>query len=175
MRIGIIGPGEVEKYCERAKIDIDAYKKIIGNLASSAAESGHEIVVTPDKGSTTELFAKEYLKNKGKKVIEVVPLDDKEFGYEWVNTELGENINCGTWRNQPETLCENSDSLICIGWGGGTVAEIYYTRWFSKAKKVYVVEDIIDDKLPVSLEVSLKIVEYVKAAELEKRLKEGKL
>ena len=27
-----------------------------------------------------------------KKIWEVLPLDDVEFGYEWVNTELGEHI-----------------------------------------------------------------------------------
>lgn len=175
MKIGIIGPGEVEKYCERAKINKTKYTLIVKDLAISLANTTSEIVVTPDKGSTSELFVKEYLASGGKKVYEVIPLDDKEFGYSWVNIDLGEHINCETWRNQPETLCENSDLLICIGWGGGTLAEVYYTRWFGKVKKVYVVEELIDSKLPNSLDKTFKILEYIKANELEKKLKAGNL
>ena len=87
MRIGIIGPSKVEN------------KAKISQIAKIAAESGHEIVITADKGSSSEFFALEYLKNKGKKLYSILPLDDKEFGYDWVNTKLGEQINCGTWEN----------------------------------------------------------------------------
>jgi hypothetical protein len=175
MRIGIIGPGDVKKYCTRAGIDESTYRETVKKIAGWVAESGNDIVVTPDFGSTTELFALEYLAGKGKKVIEIVPLEDKEFGFKWVNTSLGENISCGTWRNQPESLCENSDLLICIGWGGGTSAEIYYTRWFGKVAKVYIVEDLIDGKLPKSLNDSLGEPEYISGLELEKKLKAGKI
>lgn len=171
MKIGIIGPGNVKNYCERAKIKEENYKKIIKQIALIIAKTNSEIVITPDKGATSELFAMEYSKSGGKKVYEIVPLDDKEFGYSWVNLDLGEHINCGTWRNQPEALCENSELLICIGWGGGTLAEIYYTRWFGKIKKVYVIEELIDEKLPASLEKSLKTMEYIKANELMNKLK----
>jgi len=175
MRIGIIGPGEVGKYCERAKISKEHYEEVVARLAKSVADSGNEIIIAPDKGSTSELFAQNYLSSNGRKVLEIVPLDDKQFGYEWINTGLGQNINCGTWRNQPETLCENSDVIICIGWGGGTLAEIYYTRWFGKVKRVYVVKELIDGKLPKSLEATFKILEYIKAGSLEKKLKAGKI
>ncbi len=175
MKIGIIGPGEVEKYCKRASIDVSEYMRIVKNLACSLADTDNEIVVTPDRGSTSELFAQEYLNNKGKKVYVIVPLDDTEFGYSWVNVDLGENINCGTWRNQPEKLCEECDILICVGWGGGTLTEIYYTRWFGKVKRVYIVKELIDGKLPKSLEATFKILEYIKAKDLEKKLKAKKL
>ena len=171
MKIGIIGPGEAGKYCKRAGLDKNKYEEVVRKLAIVIAKSGNEIVVTPDKGSTSELFSQLYLKQGGKKVYEVVPLDDNEFGYEWVNTDLGENINCGTWRNQPEKLCEESDVLVCIGWGGGTLSEIYYTRWFGKVKRVYVINELIDDKLPKSLDEAFKILEYINADELERKLK----
>jgi len=172
MKIGIIGPGEVDKYCKRAKINKDKYEKIVSGLAKVVADKGAEIVITPDKASTSELFGLKYKEQGGKKINVIAPLDDKEFGYSWVNTGIGNNtINCGTWRNQPENLCENSDLLICIGWGGGTLCEIYYTRWFGKIKKVYIINDLIDSKLPNSLDETFKIIEYIDSNQLKEKLK----
>ncbi len=49
MRIGIIGPSKLESLDE---INKDA-RGIIGKIAGLIAESGHEIVVVPDKGSAS--------------------------------------------------------------------------------------------------------------------------
>src|SRR4030042_4829207 len=100
MRIGIIGPSKLEFLNSINKDN----KKILTKLAREVADSKNELVIVPDKGSVSEFFGKEYLKQKGKKVYEVVPLEDKEFGLSWLNLDLGEHINCGTWRNQPEKL-----------------------------------------------------------------------
>ena len=103
MKIGIIGPSKLKE------------KQKILKIAKIIAKSGNEVVLTPDKGSTSEYFAKEYIKNNGKKIYSVLPLDDKERGYSWVNTDLGEKVNCGTWRNQLEKLDEETDALVSIG------------------------------------------------------------
>jgi len=177
MRIGIIGPGEVEKYCKRANISKNKYHAIVKGLAESVARTDHHIIVTPDKGSTTEMFAKEYKLAGGHHVDVIVPLDDKEFGYKHVNTDLADKqINCGTWRNQPESMCEQSDLLVCIGWGGGTLAEMYYTRWFGNAKGIYVINDLIDTELPKSLNENFTNnnfngLEYIPASKLGSKLK----
>ncbi|MFC1681999.1 hypothetical protein ACFL0X_00060 [Nanoarchaeota archaeon] len=159
MRIGIIGPSELK----------DFYK--IKQVAEIVAKLKHEVVLTPDKGSTSEFFAKEYLNAGGKKVFEVVPLDDKEFGYDWVNLELGENINCGTWRNQPEKLNEECDVLVCLGYSAGGLAEIAYTKWFPKGKvkkPVYIIEELVSGKLPSEIKLDLR---YVSIGDLEKVLR----
>ncbi|MBR9702000.1 hypothetical protein GOV13_03690 [Candidatus Pacearchaeota archaeon] len=157
MRIGIIGPSKL-----REKDKISRIAKIVANL-------GKEIVLTPDKGSSSEFFAQEYLANKGKKVFEIVPLDDKEFGYDWVNLDLGEKINCGSWRNQPEKLNEESDVLLCLGYSTGGMIEICYSKWFKK-KPVYIINEFIEDKLPKELEESLDL-KYISIEDLEKELK----
>jgi hypothetical protein len=153
MKIGIIGPSKIE-YVE--EINNNA-KEIISNLAREIADRKFEIVITPDKGSASEFFALEYIKNNGKKVIEILPLDDKEFGYkEWVNVDLGETVNCGTWRNQPEKLNEETDILLCIGYAVGVLAEIAYSKWF-KPKTVYIINELVSGKLPKEAEKSLKL------------------
>lgn len=159
MRIGIIGPtkkGELEK--KNSKL-----LKIVKALSKIVADSGNEIVVVPDKGSVSELFAIEYLKNRGNKVYSVIPLEDKEFGYSWVNTDLGEKINCGTWRNQPEKLNEETDYLLCLGYAEGVLAEIAYSKWF-KPKQIDIIKELADGKLPKSSvkKLNLRYVSYKK-------------
>jgi hypothetical protein len=165
MRIGIIGPSKLQ-YVEEVNPDA---KKLVQGLAKLVADSGNEIVVVPDKGSASEFFAQEYLKHKGKKVYEVVPLDDKEFGLSWLNMEIGEHINCGTWRNQPEKLNEECDAFLCIGYAVGVLAEIAYSKWF-KPKQIYIINELVSGKLPVEVERSLKL-KYVSAEELKKHLR----
>ena len=164
MRIGIIGPSKLE-YLEEFKDN----KKILEKLAEAVANSGNEIVIVPDKGSVSEFFGKEYIKNKGKKVYEVVPLDDKEFGYSWVNVDLGENINCGTWRNQPEKLNEETDILLCVGYAAGVLAEIAYTKWF-KPKPVYIIKELVSAELPKEVNRSLDL-KYISYKDTKKFLK----
>ncbi len=165
MRIGIIGPSKLE-YLDEINKDANG---IVSRIAGLVAKSGNEIVVVPDKGSASEFFAQEYLRNKGKKVYEVVPLDDKEFGLSWLNLDLGEHINCGTWRNQPEKLNEETDILLCIGYGVGVLAEIAYTKWF-KPKPVYIVKKLVSGKLPVEIDKSLDL-KYISLSELRKFLR----
>ncbi len=155
MKIGIIGPSKLKN------------KELISSVAEILI--GYEIVLTPDKGSVSEFFAKEYLKFNGKKVYEVLPLDDKEFGYSWVNLDLGEKINCGTWRNQPEKLNEECDVLVCLGYSVGGLIEICYSKWFGK-KPVYILKEFVDCELPKELEDGLDL-KYIKINELREILK----
>lgn len=161
MRIGIIGPTEIE---EKAR-------KIIIKVAKVVAKSGNDIIVTPDKGSCSELFCQEYKKAGGKKVIAIIPRDDKEFGYSWVNTEIAdEEINCKTWENQPETLDKQVGSdgvLICFGLSPGALIEVAYTKWF-KVKKVYLIKGLCD-KLPAKTQEKVP-AEYISASNLVKLL-----
>ncbi|MBT3691493.1 hypothetical protein HOD75_02960 [archaeon] len=164
MRIGIIGPSKLS-YVE--EINPKALE-LIEDVAERIAKLGHEVVLTPDKGSVSELFAEAYSKNDGKKVLEVVPLDDKEFGLSWVNLDLGEHINCGSWRNQPEKLNEESDVLLCIGYSVGGLIEIAYSKWF-KPKNVLIINELISGELPKDSVRDLKL-EYIFVGDLEKKL-----
>jgi len=159
MRIGIIGPSNLE-YVE--EINGNA-RNIISEIAKKIAQEGFEIVVTPDKGAVSEFFAQEYLKNSGKRVFNIIPEDDKEFGLGWMNLDIGEKINCQTWRNQPEKFNEETDVLLCLGYAVGVLAEIAYSKWF-KPKPVYIINELVSGKLPKELErsLNLKYVSYKK-------------
>ena len=164
MRLGIIGPSKLESL---DSVNKNA-RQLISRLAKLVANYGNDILVVPDKRSASEFFAQEYLRFKGKKVYELIPLDDKEFGYSWLNSEIGEHINCGTWRNQPEKLNEETDCLLCIGYAVGVLAEIAYSKWF-KPKPIYIVRKLVTKRLPEEVEKSLRL-EYVSLAQLREIL-----
>jgi hypothetical protein len=165
MRIGIIGPSKLD-YLEEVNQN---YKPILIQLSKIIAKSGNEIVITPDKGSVSEFFANQYFQNKGKKIWEIIPMEDKEFGISWVNSKLGEIISCGTWRNQPEKFNEETDILLCIGYAVGGLFEIGYSKWF-KPKPVYIIKELITGELPPEINKSLDL-KYVSVNDFEEELK----
>jgi len=150
MKIGIIGASNLG-FLETINPSAKEILKVLAKKVFS-----HKIVITPDKGSVSEYFAKEYLKVEGKKVYNVLPLDETEFGLSWMNTEIGEKINCGTWRNHPEKLNEETDILLCVGYAVGVLAEIAYSKWFNP-KPVYIIKELVSGKLPKEVEGSLNL------------------
>ena len=164
MKIGIIGPSKLQ-YAE----DINKKAKdIITQIAQLLAQSKHEIIAVTDKDSTSEFFLQQYKENNGKNSFILVPKDDKEFGYDWLNLELGKQINCGTWRNQPEKLNEETDLMICLGYSAGGLAEIAYSKWFNP-KPILIIKELITTQLPKELKkLDLRYVSY---KDIEKELK----
>ena len=169
MKIGIIGPSNTNNLL---KINKNA-ELIISDIAKTL--KSHEIYLTPDEGSVSELFAKKYKEHGGKNLKSVIPLEDNEFGNEWVNKSLGRALNCGIWRNQPENLNERTEVLVCLGYSAGGLAEIAYSKWFNlnkgEKKPVYVIKELVSRKLPKELENSLNL-KYVGYDDL--RVENGK-
>lgn len=166
MIIGIIGPSKLEDMIKAIGKSEEEVKGIFSRVATILAEKGYGIVLTADKGSSSEFIANKYLEAGGKKVYSIIPLDDKEFGYSWVNTELGDTINCGTWENQPERLVKESNALVCVGYSEGSIIETCYTKWFKR--RVHLINELISGKLPRELnELDLN---YVSIEELKDKI-----
>lgn len=155
MKIGIIGPSKLRE------------KELVSQVAKIVSKSEHEVVLTADKGSSSEYFANEYLNSGGKEVFSVIPLKDREFGNSWVE-RIGKIIDCDSWRNQPEKLNEEYNMLISLGYSVGGVIEIGYSKWFGK-HPVYIIKEFISERLPKEFEDSLDL-RYISIVELEKIL-----
>ena len=154
MKIGIIGPSKIESL---ESVNSQA-RMILGELAEEIMPL--DIYVVPDKGSVSEYFAKSYLERGGSKVFTIIPLDDKEFGYDWINMDLGEHVNCGTWRNQPEKLNEETDALLCLGYSVGVLSEIAYSKWFNP-KPIYIIKELVSGELPSEIKgLDLRYISY---------------
>ncbi|MFZ5391882.1 MAG: hypothetical protein ACOZAR_01675 [Patescibacteria group bacterium] len=162
MRIGIIGPNQCPQL---KKEELEIRKNNLKKVAKIFAKTNFEILLTPDKNSLLELLGKEYLKNKGEKIFEIVPLDD-DFD-KHLNTELGEIISCKKWPNQPSKFNEECDMMFCVGYGGMVMAEIGFSGYYNP-KKIYIIREFISQELPK--EIGLNI-EYIDLNELECVLK----
>ena len=131
MKIGMVGPTRMDLFCRILDISFEEYEYFLEKIAETIARSGHEMVILPEQGSVQEMLSKKYKDLGGKKVIGIVPKDDVEFGIENLNEFMvDEIVNCKTWRNQPEKLCEESDILVVVGLSPGAVIEISYSKWF---------------------------------------------
>lgn len=162
MKIGIIGPSKIENILE---INPHAEKIVV---RASKVLRKNEIVLVPDKGSVSEFFAKRYLIEGGKGLFSLIPIDDKEFGCNWLNLGLGVKINCGTWRNQPEKLNEETQIFVCLGYATGVLIEIAYSKWFNK-KPVFIIKELVSKELPKDAIRGLDL-RYISIDELEEKI-----
>jgi len=162
MNIGIIGPNDM-KYLKEINKDAEI---ILLDLAKILAESGQEIVITPEKNSILEFVGQNYKKFNGKKVKEVVPLDDDYQNY--LNVDLGEIISCSKWENQPSTLNKSCDLFICVGYGAMVMAEIGFSKYYNP-KKIYIIKELITSAMPKEVNESLDL-EYISIKDLKSKL-----
>ncbi|MEI6228860.1 MAG: hypothetical protein WCP11_02480 [Candidatus Saccharibacteria bacterium] len=150
MKIGIIGPNKI--YGQ----DVDARKHLINAVAQILADSGNEIILTPDKDSLLEYFGNKYLEFGGKKISLIIPTI--ESGHEeYLNTKIGTVISCGDWDRQADEFNRQCDMFICIGYAWGAMKEIASAQYFNK-KKIYILKEFISAELPEELNF---LVEYI--------------
>jgi hypothetical protein len=166
MKIGIIGPSDMSAWQKIVEITDETLNMVVDDIVESIIEFNHDIIIVPTKKSLPELVGAKYKDKGGEKLLGVIPLDDEEFGIEQIDEFFcDEIINCVTWRNQPEKLCEESDIIIALGFSPGTLIEIMQSKWFGKSK-VLIVEEFISSKLPIESIQKLKL-EYIKYDDLE--------
>jgi hypothetical protein len=156
MKIGIIGPNKVYS------TDVDNRKRLIDNVAEIIAKSGNEIVLTPDKSSLLDYFGKKYTEFGGKKIWLVIPTHEENH-QDYLNTEIGEIIDCSDWDRQANEFNRQCDIFICIGFAWGALKEIACAQYFNK-KKVYILKEFISNVLPEELNF---LVEYTEIDKLE--------
>lgn len=156
MKIGIIGPNK------NYSTNIDDRKRLIDETVEIIAKSGNEIILTPDKNSLLEYFGQKFTESGGKKVWLVIPTQEENHeGY--LNTELGEIIDCQIWDVQANEFNRQCDLFVCIGYAWGALKEIACAQYFNK-KKVYILNEFISAELPQELNF---LVDYISIKDLQ--------
>jgi len=159
MKIGIIGPNKLFEGSLKER------KSLIDKVAKIIARSKNEIVLTPDKDSLLEYFGKRYLEYGGKKILLIVPTEDKDHE-KYLNIKLGEIHSSKDWDRQADEFNRQSDLFVCLGYAWGAMKEIACAQYFNK-KKVYVLKEFISGKLPKELNF---LVDYISINSLSKHL-----
>jgi len=151
MKIGIIGPNKIYG------TEVDERKHLINKVAKIIAKSSNEIVLTPDKNSLLEYFGKKYIEFGGKKVWLVIPTQEENH-QDYLNTEIGEIIDCHNWDIQANKFNRQCDIFICIGLAWGAMKEIACAQYFNK-KKIYILKGFVSAELPEELNFLVKYIE----------------
>lgn len=171
IKIGLIGPTKIEKYLDATGFAKEDYNHFMHELGSALSKTNHELIIVPEPTAASSKVATIYRDYHGKKVIGSLPIDDSEFGHEWLDESLvDEIISCGTWRNQPESLCEESDILLMIGLSPGTMVELCYAKWFS-VKKIIIFNNWISAPIHKEVAKDLPIVYIDSIEELNEELR----
>ena len=145
MRISIIGAGAVEShYVEILGIKKEEVLKEINDISKVLANSGHDIVLLPDRGMPFEV-AKLYKELGGKKAYGTVPLNDKDFGIghlkEYIEAETNGKkvfdkiINTDNWYKQDMTMGLYGDAILLLGLSTGSLGELSYAYYLYKIFK----------------------------------------
>jgi len=150
MNIGIIGPNKIFSG------DLGERKALLDKVAKTIAGSGHGIILTPDKESLLEYFGNKFIEFGGKNLSLVIPTEAADYE-SYLNTSLGEVIDCCDWDRQANEFNRQCDMFICVGYAWGGMKEIACAQYFNE-KKIYILNEFISAKLPEELNF---LVEYI--------------
>ncbi len=155
MNIGIIGPNKLYDGDESNR------KVLLDNVAKIIASSGNNVILTPDKDSLLEYFGSKYLEFGGNKLSLVLPTHEDSYA-DYLNTSLGDIIDCQDWDRQADEFNRQCDIFICVGYAWGAMKEIACAQYHN-IKKVYILKEFISKELPEELNF---LVEYIVVEEL---------
>ena len=163
IRVGIIGPTDIQVTAESAGLDPAA----CGSMASAAGENlargGYQLVVVPDRGVGL-LAAQAYHDAGGRRLIGIIPHGGTSAQAASSRCEehrhlCHETVEDLTWTGQHERICQMSDVLLCIGLSCGTMSEIAWTKWVGNTP-VVVIEPLVSGIPPeIQAETALHLVE----------------
>ena len=155
MRISIIGVGDVEYHFQRLLgMSKEEFTRHIDGIGEVLAQSGIDIVITPDMGSPLEV-AKVFRSKKPRgRVYGLVPKSDLDFGMEhilrYMDAEVdGERvfddfIDAGNWYKLDVSKAATGDDVLLLGKSLGSVGEFalgfYIYKLLAKKKPLVKVE-----------------------------------
>ncbi len=133
MRVGVIGPTDIERTAVAAGLDPAACERTAREAGAQLAGQGYDVVVVPDRGVGL-LAAEAYRTARGRRLIGIVPRGGTPGQaaanccdqHRYLCDEVVDNLD---WTEQHERICKLSDVLLCIGISCGTISEIAWTKW----------------------------------------------
>lgn len=134
MRISLIGPGDVEYHFQQLLgMSKEEFERHVDEIGAVLAQSGSDIVLTPDQGIPLNVAKTFRMKNPRGKVYGLVPKADLEFGMEhilrYMDSEVqGEKvfddfINAGNWYKLDVSKAATGDDVLLLGKSLGSIGE----------------------------------------------------
>jgi hypothetical protein len=165
MRIGVIGPTDIDTTSTAAGLDPAVCKQVATEAGELLAGKGFEVVVVPDRGVGL-LAAEAYRGASGRRLVGIIPhggtggqqatscCDE----HRHLCHEIVEDL---AWTEQHERICQLSDVLLCIGLSCGTMSEIAWTKWVGDTP-VVIIEPLVSGIPPeIASETDLLLAQSV--------------
>ncbi len=133
MKVGIIGPTDIDVTSRAAGLDPAVCKQTAEAAGAGLAQRGDTVVLVPDRGVAL-LAAQSYRVAGGPHLIGIIPHGGTSAQAATTCCENHRNLCHETvedlsWTAQHERICKLADVLVCIGMSCGTMAEIAWTKW----------------------------------------------
>ena len=176
MKVVVLGTGDLTKIPRFTKINKKELNEMINSLGGMIAKKGHELIIVPDRGIPAEV-AKAYKAADGKRVIGVVPVNDKQYGVKHLEPFLGlldEKIEVEHWYDANGEIAAAGDICIIMGMSPGIMAEIcllkYHYRHLGSKTRVYLLKNCMSGEIPKEIEEEFEFNYINSVKELEKVL-----
>jgi hypothetical protein len=163
--VGVLGPSNIK--------ESKNMRKVCEDISCALIKHKFGAIISPDKKSTAEYFAKVFKKQKGSFLVGTDYSDDKDCGYKGLNRDICDELwNCETWENQPKFLVNESKALIVLDLSVGVTWELCLTKfyWSGSGGKIFIITETNKERLPEYMNKSLPI-EYISINELDDKLK----
>jgi predicted Rossmann-fold nucleotide-binding protein len=163
MKVGIIGPTDIDVTSRAAGLDAAACKRTAVAAGAGLAQRGDTVVLVPDRGVAL-LAAQAYRAVGGPHLIGIIPHGGTSAQAVTTCCEnhrdlCHETIEDLSWNAQHERICQLVDVLVCIGMSCGTIAEIAWTKWVGDTP-VIVIRPLVSGIAPeVEAETDVRWVE----------------
>jgi len=163
MRVGIIGPTDIDVTSRAAGLDPAICKRIAKAAGQGLAQRGYPVVLVPDRGVAL-LAAQAYRAANGRRLIGIIPHGGTSLQAVTTQCEdyrhlCHETVEDLSWTEQHERISQLSDVLLCIGLSCGTISEIAWTKWVGNTP-VVVIRPLVSGIPPeVEAEIDLHWVE----------------
>ena len=133
MKVGIIGPTDIDVTSKAAGLDPAVCKRTAVVAGEGLAHRGHTVVLVPDRG-VAALAAQAYRAAGGPHLIGIIPHGGTSAQAAAACCEshrdlCHETVEDLSWNAQHERICQLADVLVCIGMSCGTIAELAWTKW----------------------------------------------
>jgi hypothetical protein len=163
MKVGIIGPTDIDVTSVAAGLDAAACKCTAVAAGEGLARRGDTVVLVPDRGVAL-LAAQAYRAAGGPYLIGIIPHGGTSAQALTTCCEshrdlCHETVEDLAWNAQHERICQLADVLVCIGMSCGTIAEVAWTKWVGDTP-VIVIRPLVSGIAPeVEAETDVRWVE----------------
>jgi len=136
MKVSLLGAGDVSKISRHTSMSEPELNTLIEDIAGLLVEKQVDIVIIPNRGIPLEI-AKKYKEKSGKKILGVIPTQDKDYGLAHIEEFLpivDEKLDVDSWYDADGKVAAFGDICLTIGMSPGVIRALTALKFHYKYK-----------------------------------------